>query len=164
MLFLDSRGARKFIIKIPKALMIRKALAFCIPRKSLIGIGVSFAVAEIAFYLFHYFLATPVFTILIPTILLGIPLVIVFALNISSAIVIRKDCYKCQLGFHIIAHEQTHLILNSLDEHRVEEETLKQTGAQLVPILLSNPTMCKDCFFRWREMYCQATYSYLKKN
>jgi len=152
------------MLRIPRALMIRNALAFCIPRKSLIRITVLFTVTEIALYSFHYFLATPVFTMLIPAILLGLLLVFMFALNISSAIVIRRDCCECQLGFHIIAHEQTHLRLNSLDERRVEEETLRQTGAQLIPILLSNPAMCKDCFFRWRKMYCQATYSYLKKS
>jgi hypothetical protein len=89
--------------------MIRNALAFCIPRRSLIAITVLFAVTEIAFYAFHYFLATPLFSMLIPTILLGVPLVFVFVLTVSSAIVIRKDCYECQLGFHIITHEQTHL-------------------------------------------------------
>ena len=160
---MNSHGPRNGMLKIPKALMLRKALAFCVPRKSLMGIIVLFVIAELAFYAFHYFLAMPVFTMLIPTILLGIPLVFMFVLNISSTIVIRKSCYNCQLGFHIIAHERTHLRLNSLDEFRVEEETLKQTGAQLVPALLSNPGMCKDCFFRWRKMYCQATLNYLKK-
>src|SRR4030042_2616431 len=144
LLFLNSRRPRNFILKIPKALMIRNALAFCIPRRSLIAITVLFAVTEVAFYAFHYFLATPLFSMLIPTMLLGVPLVFVFVLNVSSAIVIRKDCYECQLGFPIITHEQIHLKLNSLDECRVEEETLKRTGAKLIPILLSNPAMCKD--------------------
>jgi hypothetical protein len=144
--------------------MIRKALAFCVPRKSLIGITTLFAVTELVFLAFHYFLAMPLLNILIPTILLGLPLVFMFALNISSAIVIRKDCYECRLDFHIVAHEQTHLRLNSLDEFRVEEETLKKTAVQLIPILLSNHALCEDCFFRWRKMYCQATSNYLKKS
>jgi len=91
---------------------------------------------------------------------------IIFFLSVLSAlptIFIRKDCSECQLGFHIIAHERNHLLLNSLDEASVEEETLKQTRDQLIPILLSNPRLCRDCLFPLRKMYSQATFNYLKE-
>ena len=78
-------------------------------------------------------------------------------------IFIRKDCFECQFGFHIIAHERNHLILRTSEEIVVEEETLKQTGERLVRILLSNPKMCRGCIFLWRKMYCNAVFNYLKK-
>ena len=144
--------------------MIRNALAFCVPRKSFIRIIALLAMGELILYAFYHFLAVPIFNVLIAGILLGFPLLFILALHISSTIVIRKDCYECLLGFHIIAHEQAHLRLNSLNEVFVEEETLKQTGNKLIPILLSNPTMCKRCFFKWRKIYCQATEDYLQKS
>jgi len=78
-------------------------------------------------------------------------------------IFIRKGCSECQLGFHILAHERNHLLLNSSDEALVEEEALKQTGDKLIPILLSNPKLCKDCVFPLRKIYALATFKYLKE-
>jgi hypothetical protein len=79
------------------------------------------------------------------------------------SIFIRRDCSKCQLSFHIIAHERSHLLLNSRDEALVEEEALKETGNKLIPILLSNPKMCKHCVFPLRKIYAQATFNYLNE-
>lgn len=153
--------------KIPKQLMQllmpQKALAFCIPRKTVISAAMLLIVAELCLVVLHFFLAFPVFVMFIALVSLGLPLVFMFALYISSTIVIRKDCYECQFSFHIIAHERNHLSLNSLDEAFIEEETLKQTRDRLIPILLSNPKMRKDCFFAWRKMYSQATFDYLKE-
>jgi hypothetical protein len=86
-------------------------------------------------------------------------LVIIFVFPIF----IRKDCFNCELGFHIIAHERTHLRLNSLDEEQVETETLKETRNRLIPLLLSNQRTCKGCRFRWYKMLSQSTSEYLKE-
>lgn len=74
---------------------------------------------------------------------------------------IRKDCFGCELGFHVIAHERTHLRLNLKDEERVETETLKETRNRLIPLLLSNQRICKGCRFRWYKMLSQSTSEYL---
>lgn len=160
-----SRSER--VIKVSKRLMQflmpRKALAFCVPKISVLNMVVTVAAAILLLAMLLHFLAVPVFVMLVPSVMLGVPLIFMLSLYFSSAIIIRKDCYECQFGFHIIAHERNHLILNSRDEFLVEEETLKQTGGRLVSILLSNPKTCKDCFFAWRRMYSQATSDYLKQ-
>ena len=92
----------------------------------------------------------------------GSLLVLIFVFPIF----IRKDCYNCELGFHIIAHERTHLRLNSRDEGLVETETLKETRDRLIPLLLANPQMCKGCSFRLRmgsKMYSETISEYLKE-
>jgi hypothetical protein len=78
-------------------------------------------------------------------------------------ICIRKDCFDCTLGFHVVAHERTHLRLSSLDEEQVETETLKETRNRPMPLLLSNQRICKGCRFRWYRMFSEATSEYLKE-
>ena len=151
------------MLKVPKRLWPWRALALCVPKRRGITVLLASAFIGISLVILHYYVVMPFFIML-----LGVPIVgallFVFALSISSTILIRKDCYGCQFGFHIVTHERSHLSLNSLDEVLVEEKTVKQTGDRLIPILLSNPKICKDCFFRWRRMYCQATFDYLKRN
>lgn len=86
-----------------------------------------------------------------------------FAIIFFFPIWIRKDCFDCELGFHVIAHERTHLRLNLRDEERVETETLKETRNRLIPLLLSNQRICKDCRFRWYKMLSQSTSEYLRE-
>lgn len=157
----------KRVIRVSKRLMgflmPRRALAFCIPKTSAVGASAVAILATMLIVVLYHFLAFPNFVLLIFSILLGFPLAFMIALYFSSAVVIRKDCYGCILGFHIIAHERNHLALNSRDEVMVEEETLKQTQDRLIPILLSDPKICKDCFFAWRRMYCRATHDCLSE-
>jgi hypothetical protein len=77
--------------------------------------------------------------------------------------VIRSDCSGCQFSFHIIAHEQTHLRLNSLDEALVEEETLKQTKHKLIPLLLSNQKYARIAHSGGARCIAQRQMSVLKK-
>ena len=57
----------------------------------------------------------------------------------------------------------SHIKLKERNEIITERETLKQTKDALIPLLLSEPKMCKDCLFHWRQMYCEATYEYANK-
>jgi hypothetical protein len=88
--------------------------------------------------------------------LLGIFLVVVHFFPIA----VRKDCFNCQFGFHVIAHEQTHLRLNCRDEDLVEMETWKETGKHLIQLLLSNPRTCKNCRFEYYKLVSNSTYEY----
>lgn len=153
----------KLILKIPKKLWFLRttALAFCMTRNRavpflLVLIGLGFF--EV---MFVYYAPTPFRVTVIATILWSISFSWIILLALPT-IFVRKDCFECQFGFHIIAHERKHLVLGTSEEKTVEEETLKQTGDCLIPILLSNPRICKGCPFLWRKMYCQETFNYLK--
>jgi hypothetical protein len=160
---LQNSAPERFVLKVPRRLWPWRALALCVPKRSGFKALLASIVAGISLVILHFYAVIPFF--IMP---LGVPvigaLLFVFALSISSTILIRKDCYECQFGFHIVTHERSHLSLNSLDEVLVEEKTVKQTEDRLIPILLSNPKMCKDCFFKWRKIYCRATFDYLKRN
>ena len=150
----------KLILKIPKWLWKSKRLAFCMPRNQaisslLILMGIAVFLGLYSYYGRIHFLIN---VLLIASLVFGFSLV---ALGLLPTIFIRKDCFECQFGFHIIAHERNHLRLRTSEEI-VEEEALKQTGDRLIPILLSNPKICKGCPFLWRKMYCHATFNYLK--
>jgi len=112
--------------------------------------------------MFAYYAYVP-FPVRVTTIVLWVILFSLAILSVLPTILIRKDCFECQFGFHIIAHERNHLKLRK-SEAIVEEETLKQTGTRLIPILLSDPKICKRCVFLWRRMYCKATFNYLRES
>ena len=84
-------------------------------------------------------------------------------LTIFPTIFIRKDYFECQLGFYIIDHERNHLLLRE-SEKIVEEETLRKNRDRIIPILLSNHKICKDCPFFIRKIFSQATFNYLNAN
>jgi hypothetical protein len=151
------------ILKMPTWIMrrMRKAQAFCVPQKSILYVSLLFFVPEFTLRILYVFYPHPLLAIsmFMGLILLGIPAFLMVIIAAFRIVVIRKQCNECQFRFHIIAHELTHLKLNSLNEKLVEEETLKHTGDRLFPILLSNPKLCKDCVFR-RKMYVDATTEY----
>jgi hypothetical protein len=108
--------------------------------------------------LFPYFVETPPWTTIIGLIVWAV----LFSWSILMAlptIVIRRDCFECHLGFYIMEHERNHLRLRG-SELEVEQETLRQVGDRLIPILLSNPDMCKDCLFWFRRIFFQAASDY----
>ena len=154
----------KLILKVPNRLWLfgQSGPAFCMPRnRAFIGILVSMSVG---FFLmiYHSYVYVPFFmTIIEATIWSSV--FILFILSALPTVFIRKGCFNCQFGFHIVEHERKNLLFKTLKEILVEEETLRHTGGQLIPILLSNPKICRDCPFNWRKMYCQATLNYLKK-
>ncbi len=83
----------------------------------------------------------PVFAVFtLVGLIVGVTLIL---LSMLGAVFIRKDCYQCRFAFHILAHEQSHLSLNSLDEFAVEESTLKNTYGKLIPLLLQTKTNAK---------------------
>ena len=158
---MQSTKPERLILKIPKLLWRSKGLAFCYPLNKAV---LSFSVLIVFLFfwgLFSYYVYVP----LLVNVSVGATWVFAFsliALSLLPTIFIRKDCFECQFSFHIIAHERNHLILRKSEEI-VEEETLKQTGVQLIPLLLSDSKMCKDCLFLWHKLYCQATFNYLRK-
>jgi len=163
---LENGKPEKSILKIPKRLwklMRLPSIAFCcLPRDLkhiivvvfmvLISLGVLCAIL--------YF-DTPLLAKIIGAAFSLVAFSFVFFL-VWPTIFIRKDCYECQFGFYIIAHERNHLSLKKSEEI-VEEETLKQNGDRLIPLLIANPRLCKDCRLVYRKMFCQATYGYLKR-
>jgi hypothetical protein len=103
-------------------------------------------------------------------ILTGVALATVGAFLVFSAalyrfkvIVINRDCFNCQFSFHVIAHETNHIRLNSHDEKKVEEETLKQNRKRFIPMLIrfSIPKLCKYCAFR-NKLYQLELERYLQ--
>lgn len=154
------------ILKIPGRILrhIRRAQGLCIPQKSVLYISILFFVPELFLLTLNTFYPNQgfVMTMLVYLILLGPPLLLFLILHFFKIVIIRKECYECEFRFHIIAHELNHLKFNSLDEELVERETLKQTGSRLFPIILSNPSLCKDCFFR-RKKYREVANEYDKK-
>ena len=131
------------------------------PCKSVLRVGKFFLATDSILLVLYAFYQSP---------LLAIPMVgwmafwsasfvLYFILHCLGIIIIRKQCYGCQLGFHIIGHEKTHLKLNSLDEDLVDKETLKQTGSKLFPIILSKPKLCKRCAFGGKKYLVAATAS-----
>jgi len=158
-----SKKPEKLILKIPKRLWLLKyGLAFCAPRNSVILLCVALTFFGCFLFILDFYVKVPLLVIAIhaTTLFAAFSFVTLAAL---PSIFIRKDCSKCQLSFHIIAHERSHLLLNSRDEALVEEEALKETGNKLIPILLSNPKLCKDCVFPLRKIYAQATFNYLNE-
>jgi hypothetical protein len=119
-------------------------------------------IAGVTMVAMDYYFAVPFLSVAIQAIIWTAVFLLTVLLALPS-IFIRKDCSECQLGFHIIAHERNHLLLDLLDEDLVEEETLRLTRNQLIPILLSSPKLCKDCLFPLRKTYSQATFDYLKE-
>lgn len=136
----------------------------CFPQKSVLYFGILVFFPELVFLVLYAFDPSPLVagTMLAWLILFGSLLVLVSILHFRGTISIRKECCECQLGFHIIEHERTHLKLNSRNEELVERETLKQTGSKLFPIILSKPKLCKDCAFR-RKKYLVATTEFAER-
>lgn len=130
-----------------------------LPRKSVTHCGELFLVTDSILLVLYAFCRSPLLAtpMLIWITLGGAIFVLVLILHCSDVIIIRKECYECQFGFHIIEHEKTHLKLNSLDEKLVETETLKQTESKLFPIILSKPRLCKRCAFRGKKYLVAAT-------
>jgi len=161
---LGGNSEHQRILKIPKWLMqiIRHgAHGISFRKQSWIVAALVFVmveVCEVALYMLNPSLIFLLFVLAI-SILFGSLLAIIFVFPIT----IRKDCFNCEFGFHIIAHERTHLRLNSPDEERVETETLKETRNRLIPLLMSNQRTCKGCRFRWYKMLSEATSEYLKE-
>ena len=140
----------------------KKPHAFCIPKKSVIPIVVLVILVEAAFILFYLKATKPIF--LVFALIGAIIGVTLLSISLFGVIVIRKDCFNCQFAFHILEHEKSHLRLNSLNELAVEQDALKQTYTKLIPLLLSNPKLCKECGFMWRRMYGEATLKFIKEN
>lgn len=162
---MGEKSKHERILKIPKWLMqvIRRgAHGYSYPKKSRIGIASVFVMVEV-FEAVLYNVSQSFIVLLIlfgSLVLFGSLLVIMFVFPI----VIRKDCANCKFGFHIIAHERAHLRLNSLDEDKVEAETLRETRNQLIPLLLSNQRACRGCRFKYYKMVSQSTSEYIKEN
>jgi hypothetical protein len=162
---LKNAKPEKLILKIPKwfwKLLRLPSVAFCLPRTR--AVLLTLALIGVGFFevIFAHYVYLPFSAKLISTVLWF--LLFSFAiLSVLPTIFIRKDCFECQFGFHIIAHERNHLKLGK-SEQIVEEETLNHTGERLIPILLSSPRLCKDCRFLYRKMYCQATLNYIKES
>lgn len=87
----------------------------------------------------------------------GCSFVLASVCHFLTVIFIRKECYSCPFGFHIIEHEETHLKLNSLDEDKVDKETMKHTRKELFPLILSKPKLCKGCAFGNKKYLEEAT-------
>lgn len=162
---MEKAKPERLILKIPKwfwKLIERRSVAFCMTRTravSLIFVLIALGVLEVVF---AYYVYIP-FPVKVTAVILWGILFSLAILLVLPSIFIRKDCFECQFGFHIIAHERNHMNLGKSDEVAVEEQTLKQTGTQLIPILLSNPKICKGCPFLWRKMYCHAVFNYLEE-
>jgi hypothetical protein len=133
------------------------------PGKSVLRAGMLFLATDLILLVLYAFYQSPFLVIpMLEWMIFGITIfVLVFILHYFRVILIRKECYECQLGFHIIEHEKTHLKLNSLDEKLVEIETLKQTASKLFPIILSKPKLCKRCAFRGKRYLVAATENIL---
>jgi hypothetical protein len=158
-----SHKPEKLLLRIPKQIwFVRHGLAFCVPRNSVTMLFVVLTFAGCFLFILDFYVNASLFAIAIHTYML-VAAFSFLALAALPTIFIRKDCSKCLLSFHILAHERNHLLLNSRDEALVEEEALKQTGKKLIPILLSNPKLCKDCVFPLRKIYTQVTFNYLKE-
>ena len=162
---MENAKPEKLILKVPKwlwKLLPFPSVAFCMTQ--LRAVLLTLALIGVGFFgaMFAYYVYIPFPTKVITTVLWFLLFSFVILLFLPT-IFIRKNCFECQLGFHIIAHERNHLKLRK-SEQIVEEETLKRTGARLIPILLSNPKLCKDCRFWLRKMYCHATLNYLKES
>ena len=154
----------RLILKIPKHLWLwrTKAPAFCMTgRRAMTFLSISIG-AVFFLLIFHSYIYIPFIITLIET-TLWVILLSWSVLLVLPTIFVRKECFECQFGFHIIAHERNHLLLGRSEEIIVEEETLRQTGNRLISILLSNPSICKGCPFLWGKMYCQATLNYLER-
>ena len=164
-----SSSEKIHLFKVPKFIMKRLrggALAFCITKKSVIYMIALFCLTELFFTALFIIQRNLIFfAFLVGSLALFGSVTALFSIfAYYPVIAIRKDCAECHFSFHIIAHELNHLSLNSLDKVRVEEATLEQTKKRLIPLLLSSPKMCKDCFFKWREMYSKATSDVLSKS
>jgi len=162
---LENAKPERLILKIPRwlwKLMQPRGVAFCITRTR--AVSLIFALIGVAFFtvMFACYAYVP-FPVRVTTIVLWVILFSLAILSVLPTIFIRKDCFECQFGFHIISHERNHLKLRK-SEAIVEEETLKQTGTRLIPILLSDLKICKRCVFLWRRMYCKTTFNYLKES
>lgn len=160
----DSEHER--ILKVPKRLVGilfpgKRALGFSFPKRNrmlMVLILVMAEVSDAALYMLSRSL--PLLLIMFASsAFFGSLLAIFFVFPIA----IRKDCFDCELGFHVIAHERTHLRLNSSNEEQVETETLKETRNRLIPLLLSNQRICKGCRFRWYQMLSQSTSDWLNE-
>lgn len=129
------------------------------PIRSVLRAGMLFLATDLILLVLYAFWQSPLLlTPMLEWMIFGIIIfVLVFILHHLGVILIRKECYECQLGFHIIEHEKTHLKLNSLDEKLVETETLKLTASKLFPIILSKPKLCKRCGFRGKRYLVAAT-------
>lgn len=136
-----------------------KVQGICFPQKSVLYAGVWLFLPLSLLLVLYAFDPSPVVagTMLSWLTLFGSLFVYVSILHFLRIISIRKECCECQLGFHIIEHEKTHLKLNSRNEELVDKETLKQTGSKLFPIILSKPKLCKDCAFRRKKYLIAAT-------
>lgn len=136
-----------------------KIQGICFPQKSVLLLGSWVFFPELGLLVLYAFDPSPPIAgiMLAWLILFGSLLVLVSILHLRGTISIRKECCECQLGFHIIEHERTHLKLNSRNEELVDKETLKQTGSKLFPIILSKPKLCKDCVFRRKKYFVAAT-------
>jgi hypothetical protein len=163
---LDNDKPEKLLVKIPRRLwklMRLPSIAFCcLPRDLKHIAAVAFMVSvSLGVLGAMFYLSTPLLAKIVGAVFSVVVLTFA-AFLIWPTIFIRKDCLGCQFGFYIIAHERNHLLLKKSEEI-VEEETLKQNGDRLVPLLIANPQLCKDCKFIYRKMFCQATFEYLKK-
>lgn len=159
---MEKNKPEKLILKIPKwfwKLLQVKSVAYCVTRMRAISFAVLCVSIGIFGLIFAYHFSAPLRTVIVPIVIWAF----FFSLSVLwllPTIFIRRDCFECQFGFHIITHERNHLSLRESEEI-VEEETVKQTGEQLIPILLSDPKLCKNCPFSLRKTYSLATFNYL---
>jgi hypothetical protein len=125
--------------------------------------GISLFVPELFLFTLNAFYPNLIFVITIVAWLIycGILFALALTMHFLGVIIIRKECDDCQFRFHIIAHEKNHLKLNSLYDDMVERETWKQTGSSLLPLILSNPVLCKDCALG-RKKYRVDLEKYIK--
>jgi len=89
-------------------------------------------------------------------------LVFFVALYVFKILVISRDCLNCQFSFYVIAHETNHIRFNSHDEKKVREETLKQTGDRLIPMLHSHVKLCNYCALG-QPLFRQEIKKYLQQ-
>ena len=154
------------VLKVPKWVMrvfFRNGLGFCIPKRSAVPIATLCIFGAVPFILLYLIFPNSGFSIF-PVAGITVVGATLLSLAVFGVIVVRKDCYNCQFAFHILAHEKSHLSLNSIEEVTVEGNALDQTYNKLIPLLLSDPKMCNDCHFKWRRMYSEATSKYIEEN
>jgi hypothetical protein len=161
-----NRKGQERILKVPRWLMgilfpWKYAQGFSVPnrsRKLFVLILIMTEASEAVLYVLGRNLS--VLWIMLGSLAFFVSLLVV---TFFFPIFIRKDCFNCEFRFHIVAHEQAHLSLDSYDEEQVETETLKETRNRLIPLLLSNQRICKNCRFRWYKMLSQSTSEYLEE-
>ena len=135
-----------------KYLIKRQPFAISFPKKFAEAAIAICIIAEVAlltaYFLFSRF-SFPFSLVVFGSVFLCIFLAITVSLYAFRVVIIRIDCYECQFGFFIVAHEKNHLIFNltSEGETTVANKTWNENRKLLESLLLKNPKICEKCLF-----------------